>query len=140
MITLLDNTVLSNFALVGRTDLLSLALGRTGASVDEVIQEYELGVHLGRVPSVDWSWLLRLSLGEAACLALAHERGYRVLTDDRVARDIAARLRVPVSGTLGVLALLADQGRVTVPEADEVLRRMIDKGYRSPITSIGAIV
>ena len=157
MIALLDTTILSNFALVGRLELLKLALSETEAIVEEVLAEYDAGVQLGRVPPVDWSWLLVLGLGEseramderlrlrlspdeAACLAAASSRGYRVFTDDRMAREIAAQLRIPVSGTLGLLARLVDQGHLTMPQADDVLRQMVAMGYRSPIMSLAEIM
>jgi predicted nucleic acid-binding protein len=100
VIALLDNTVLSNFAVAGRVDLLRLALGDDAAAPPEVLAELQAGIDLGRLPPNDWSWLAILSLaeseravyeqllerlnaGEAACLALARRRGYRVFTDDR---------------------------------------------------------
>lgn len=157
MIALLDNTVLSNFALVGRPDLLGLAVGDTAAAVSEVLGEYQAGVELGRLPPYDWAWLPVLSLneaerviyrrlrarlnpGEAACLALAVVQGHRVLTDDRTARQIAMQMGVPVSGTLGLLLRLVDQGHLSLPEADNLLSSMIAAGYRSPIASLTEIV
>ena len=138
MIALLDNTVLSNFALVGRPELLQSALSETGATVREVLVEYEAGLHVGRLPPVDWSWLsvleiseteramyerfqARLGRGEAACLALAAVRGHRVVTDDRTAREMAMQMRIPISGTVGLLVRLVDLKRLSLSEADDLL-------------------
>ena len=51
---------------------------------------------------------LRLDVddGEAAAIALAAEKGWRVILDDRRARSVAVRLGARVIGTVGVLAIL----------------------------------
>jgi predicted nucleic acid-binding protein len=142
----LDNTVMSNFALIGRTDWLRKVWPGMLVTSEEAWAELQAGVRLGRIPDTDWSWLTVLSLteaereardelmppldeGEAACLALARSRGYAFLTDDRVARREARRLGVPLSGTIGVLKSLVDDGCVTFEEADEALQQMIALGY-----------
>ena len=63
-------------------------------------------------------------------------RGCRFLTDDRDARELARRLRIPLSGTLGVLARLIDIGCLRLEEADALLAQMIAAGYRSPVPSL----
>ena len=114
---LLDNTVLSNFALVGRMELLTVALGSQVATTPQVIDEFNEGIARGRVPETRLDWLevinlegkeetvfqellMRVNAGEAACLAVASQRNGRILTDDRDARKLAAQLKIPVSGTL----------------------------------------
>lgn len=47
---LLDNTVLSNFALVGRIELLTKALGSQVVTIPQVIDEFNDGIARGRVP------------------------------------------------------------------------------------------
>jgi predicted nucleic acid-binding protein len=155
MLALLDNTVLSNFAIVHRADLIRAAL-EEAATVTHVLDEYRAGVLRNRVPPVDWSWLSvntltdeeqglfeklasHLNIGEAACLAVAATRGGRIVTDDRDAREIAAQMRVPVSGTIGLLIRLVSTGVLSMPQADELLAEMISHGYRSPITSLRKI-
>ena len=149
----LDNTVMSNFALIGRIDWLRELWPNMLVTSEEAWAELQAGVRLGRIPDVDWSWLTILSLtgvereardelmppldrGEAACLALARSRGYAFLTDDRVARREARRLGVPISGTLGVLKSLVDEGYVSLEEANEALEQMIALGYHSPVRSL----
>jgi predicted nucleic acid-binding protein len=155
MLALLDNTVLSNFAIVRRTDLLQQAFDEA-ATASQVLDEYRAGVLIGRVPPIDWSWLpalalnddeqplfdrlmLGLNAGEAACLAIAATRNGRLVTDDRDAREFAAKMRVSVSGTIGVLARLVAIATLAVPQADQLLAEMIAAGYRSPIISLTQI-
>ena len=157
MIVLLDNTVLSNFSIVERVDLVRLALGGEVATTQAVWDELQRGIRLGRVPKQDWSWLPVLSLtedeteiyrqltrwlnaGEASCLAIAAKRGCRILTDDRDARELAAAWRVPISGTLGLLLRLVDMGVLSLDEGDDLLAKMAAAGYRSPIASLQALI
>lgn len=153
MILLLDNTVLSNFALVDRLKLLPKALENQIAAPRQVIAEYDEGVKRGILPETEWDWLQvvklesaeealfeehlrRLNPGEAACLAIAVHRNGFVLTDDRDARKLAAQLKVPVSGTLGVLLRLVQTDTLTLHEANSILQQMIDRGYRSPVHTL----
>lgn len=155
MLILLDNTVLSNFAIVRRADLLHTALEKA-ATVPQVLNEFHAGTLNGRVPPVDWSWLsiidltteeqllftriaLHLNDGEAACLAVAVSRRGQIITDDRDAREVAAQMRVSVSGAIGLLIRLVSIGILNVPQADQLLGEMISAGYRSPITSLTQI-
>lgn len=81
-----------------------------------------------------------LDAGEASCLALAASRGYRVFTDDRDARTLAARMGIPVSGTIGLLVRLVDLGEITVAEGNRLLARMITFGYYAPIDSLERVL
>jgi len=153
MIALLDNTVLSNFTIIERVELVQLALGENAATTQAVWDEFQAGINLGRLPLQDWSWLpiltmteaernlftlliRRLNAGEASCLAIAASRGYRVFTDDQDARKLAAVRHIPVSGTLGLLILLVDLEIISPIDGDNLLTKMISAGYRSPITSL----
>jgi predicted nucleic acid-binding protein len=150
---LLDNTVLSNFAVVHRPELLRVAFGDLLATSEEVFEELNAGVSRGKLPDLDWSWLPVWTLdeieeahyehflhtrnaGEASCLAMSLVRGCQFLTDDRDARELAGLFQVPISGTLGVLARLVDMNAVEFDEAESLLREMVAAGYRSPITSL----
>lgn len=54
-----------------------------------------------------------LDPGEAAVLALAEERDARlVILDDRRGRNYAERMKIPVTGTVGVLLLAKEAGRI----------------------------
>ena len=95
MILLLDNTVLSNFALVGRIDLLPEILGSQIATTSQVKEEYQAGATKNILPTISWDWLeiiklnraektlfeaymKRVNAGEASCLAVAAERNGRI--------------------------------------------------------------
>lgn len=153
MIALLDNTVLSNFTLIKRADLVQLALGEDVATTQAVWDEFQAGIDNGRLPLQDWSWLpilaltaeekplyhlltRRLNAGEASCLAIAAHRGCRVFTDDQDARELAGIRHIPVSGTLGLLLLLVDLKIISPADGDNLLIGMISSGYRSPIASL----
>lgn len=157
MLALLDNTVLSNFAAVGRPDLIRHALGADAATTEMVWREHQVGIQLGRLPAHDWSWLSirrldememplyhlfaqHLNAGEASCLAIAARSGARVFTDDRDARELAASRSIAVSGTLGLLVRLIDLQILTLSEADALLALMIAAGYRSPVVSLQQLV
>jgi predicted nucleic acid-binding protein len=150
---ILDNTVLSNFALVARFDLLIKAMEDQIATTPQVIGEFNNGVARGRLPQTSLDWLEVVNLeaeeealfqellehvnaGEASCLAVAAHRSGRVLTDDRDARKLAAQLRIPMSGTLGVLLRLVQIHSLALSEANELLGQMIAYGYRSPVKKL----
>ncbi|MCL4490060.1 MAG: DUF3368 domain-containing protein [Chloroflexi bacterium] len=157
MITILDNTLLSNFAIVQRPELIRLALADAAATTEEAFAECQTGVRIGRLPACDYSWLsvfplneseratydqlrLRLNAGEAACLAIAARRGYRVFTDDRDAREIALQMQIPISGTVGLLVRLVEQSHLSLSDANGLLTRMIASGYRSPVTDLSNLL
>jgi predicted nucleic acid-binding protein len=151
-LVLADTTLLSNFAHVQRPELLLSAF--EGLSVPRsVMAELITGVQAGRVPACDWSGLdfidlmpgeiahveaLRqtLGVGEAECIAAAVARDGSVLTDDRNARRAAVAAGLTVSGTLGVLIRLVDQGELSRTQADELLAEMQQHGYHSPVNSL----
>jgi predicted nucleic acid-binding protein len=157
VISLLDNTVMSNFAAIERPDLLRTAFGSMLATSQQAFDELQAGVRPGKLPSLDWSWLpvwtleeeevphyhrllSRLNAGEAACLAMALIRNCRILTDDRDAREFARHLKIPLSGTLGVLVRLIDLGVLNLDDADALLSQMMTAGYRSPVASLQDLV
>ena len=149
---LLDTTLLSNFARIGRLDLLMTILPEA-MTTPQVLAELGKGEAAGWLPESDWEWLEVVTLpakeqahfekmrevlgdGEASCLAVARERNGTLITDDRDARRYARRLGVAISGTLGVLALSVRRRILTLPEADSVLQAMIKQGYYSPANSL----
>jgi predicted nucleic acid-binding protein len=154
---LLDNTVLSNLALVGKMDLVfHLWAGRV-ASTPEVLNEYEVAARAGLLPPHAWADLrlveltsqevalketfsLRLGLGERSCLAVAHSRGGLLATDDADARAAPRRLGVPVTGTLGILALAVRRELMTLTQANTLLADMVAAGYRSPVERLDELV
>jgi predicted nucleic acid-binding protein len=82
----------------------------------------------------------KLQRGEAMSLAIAHQRGWRVLTDDRAARKNAERLGVSASGTLGLLRYVLQKGHLTLEEGNMLLDGMIRQArYRSPVSDLGVL-
>jgi predicted nucleic acid-binding protein len=147
-----DTTVLSNFAQIRKPELLRAAFSSLAAP-EQVLAELEKGVGLGLLPSVNWSWLdrieltpterlraeafsERLEIGESACLSVAEARQGFVLTDDLAARRFANTLGLTVTGTLGALVRLIQARVLTSEQADELLAKMILRGYRSPMASL----
>ncbi len=145
-----DNTVISNFALIGKIKLLKEKLQKKMIIPEEVKKEFLSGIDNGVIPETDISWLkvvkrigdedtlfnrfcLELGIGESACLSIAINRGWNLFTDDVDARITAQRFEVPVSGTIGMLIYLIHKKHITLEEGNRMLKGMIDKGYYSPI-------
>ncbi len=153
---LLNCTVLSNFALVGRLDLLQEAVGGRAATTEAVFQEFNEGVALGYFPQVSLEWLPVLSLsseeqaifqrlhprfgaGDASCLAVAQHRGLKVATDDGDSRRYAQRAGIPISGTLGILVQLVRSNILSLQEGNAILAEMIQQGYRAPEADLSVL-
>lgn len=150
--TVLDTTVLSNFAFIGRTDLLA-ALPRV-CTVPEVRRELRTGVdsypylqqaldHLDdtipvvelddRVVELILELEFRLDPGEAQALAVASFHGGTLVSDDRAARESARSLDVFVTGSIGVLVTAVEDGRIAESDAERWLKQWIkETAYRAP--------
>ncbi|MBI4788626.1 MAG: hypothetical protein HY782_16460 [Chloroflexi bacterium] len=151
-----NTTILSNFAAIQRVALLPRALARPLLTTPEVLDEIRAGVQAGYPHLEPLETLLlsdaspiqithltsdelttprgmrlRLHAGEASCLAIALHRGYTLGTDDLAARKIAQTKNIPLIGTVGALALCR-HGLLSLEEANTLLERLIDSGYRSP--------
>jgi predicted nucleic acid-binding protein len=147
---LLDNTVLSNFALAGELPLLKEFCRGSGATTLKVVDEFDTGVVRGLFKAPDFSWLRifdfeneieksmfarlnqRLGVGEASCLTLAILRKYDFLSDDMMVRKIAYREGVRISGSVGVLIALVKMEKITLANGNKVLSNFIRHGYFSP--------
>jgi predicted nucleic acid-binding protein len=154
---LLDNTVLSNLAVIHRTDLVVDLWGSAGCTSAQALAEYEAGTATGVRPSGAWAQLPVLELtsedeefaaslpmtlgpGERACLALAVRlRGFLV-SDDADARRIAIRHGVIVTGTVGILRDCVREGHLTLDQANRSLATMIDAGYFSPVARLDELL
>jgi predicted nucleic acid-binding protein len=80
-----------------------------------------------------------LGKGEASCIARAKERAAIVVTDDRTARKQCTSMKIPFTGTVGILKAAMLDGQISLSQADEILLRMIRAGFYSPIRSISTI-
>jgi predicted nucleic acid-binding protein len=156
-----DTCVISNFALAGAlgimenlyrdrahiTDFVAAEILRgirAGHARLEAIPKavrsgwlQEIGLRTGKERGLFETLLVSLGLGEASSIAVAKRRGFRFASDDRVARTEAARLGVPLTGTLGILVKAARGGICDLRTADAHLGKMIEAGFFSPVRSIG---
>ena len=162
-----NTTVISNFAAVGRLDLIHDLLTEVYISTD-VYGEIQDGVTEGAdhyagieghiYPFALDGWLhltplqgdeeLRLfsrlpaalHRGEASCLAIAAQRSWLFITDDARARKAARALDVPIYGTLGLLIEAVKVALLAASEADTLLSQMIALGYRSPHSTVSELL
>ena len=81
-----------------------------------------------------------LGKGEASCIAYAKERKAIVVTDDRTARKQCSLMKIPVTGTVGILKASVLDGQIPLDRADDILQKMISAGFYSPIRNIADIV
>ena len=154
-LVLLDNTVLSNFAHVNRSDLV-MDLWASCATTLEAWQEFQNGITIGKLPKNAWKGLSRielttnerqlsndlanlLGLGECTCIAAAKHRNGMFVTDDRRARQVALGLGLVVTGTLGLLVIAVERKRIALKEANQLLVEMIERGYHSPVDDLGSL-
>lgn len=154
---ILDNTVLTNFALVDRADLLFSLAQTNCVTTLAIMQEYTVGITARGLDATIWRDLplltllpaeealttalpRQLGLGERSAIAVAVQRGALLATDDAAARRIARQQGVTVTGTLGLLALAVRQSLLILTEGNDLLSAMIAQGYRSPLERLDELV
>jgi predicted nucleic acid-binding protein len=159
-----DAVTLSNFALIGRLDILVARYGARGRVGPEVLDELLDGIAAGydRLGDVEtaldagsladapplsaeerriYRELLRtLAPGEASCIARAISRGGVVVTDDRAARASAREHGVACTGTVGILKACCVDGTLRPSEADSILEAMVEGGYYGPVRRISDLL
>lgn len=152
MLLIADTTVISNFFLIGRLDLLEgiKDLCATKEVWDELevankrgileISQTNLKAEILRMDEDETESFLRLcsrfGRGEASCLAIALHRDAGILTDDLDARRFAQRGNIPVSGSIGILVKCVTNGHLSREQGNELLSQMIQKGFFSPVESL----
>lgn len=149
--TVLDTSVLSNFAQVDRLDLVETLprVVTVGVVQDELDCGVETHSYLERAVAVlgaeipvvapssaaklEEAFLETLDPGEAQVLAVAAAVDGTVVTDDSDARAVATRRDVAVTGSIGLLVRFVEDGHLSADAADASLKRWIDEaGFRSP--------
>jgi predicted nucleic acid-binding protein len=128
----------------GQLELLPKLFGRvivTGAVVEEIAAGRRMGIDLPIVEGLAWvdvrdpasaagvllAW--DLGAGESSSLSLALERpGAWVVLDDRLARQAAVSMGLPLLGTAGVLLRSKQEG--CLKEVRPVLDRLTELGFR----------
>jgi predicted nucleic acid-binding protein len=154
---LLDNTILTNFALVDRAELVTRLWPTAACTTAAVVAEYAVGVTEGLLPADAWTDLSvveltdeeaafaeslspRLGAGERTCLAVALHRQGLLASDDLDARRATDQHRVPRTGSIGILVSCVRRGILSREEAEALLGEMIACGYRSPVDSLGSLI
>lgn len=154
---LLDTTVLCNFGLVSRTDLVMRLWATAACTTPSALDEYRAGAASGLLPPDAWADLPavtlaeeetafaenlppRLGAGERTCLAVALHRQGLLVSDDLDARHAARQHGVPRTGTVGILVLCVQRGYLSRDQADVLLAEMIALGYRSPVASLAPLL
>ena len=154
---LLDNTVLSNFALAGEADLVLRLWPESTCTTPSVLDEYAAGAAAGSLPADAWAGLPVVALtqeerafaadlspglgaGERTCLAVAVHRQGLLASDDLDARRAARRCHVPATGTVGILVRCVQQGHLARDRANHLLAEMIVLGYRSPVSGLDVLL
>jgi predicted nucleic acid-binding protein len=154
---LLDNTVLSNLALVDHAQLATRLWPDRACTTSQALDEYEMGVAGGVVPGEAWCDLKvvtlteeesifasrlssRLAAGERSCLAVAAHRHGLLVSDDLDARRTARDLGIPTTGTVGILVLCVQHGYLSREEENDLLTEMIRLGYRSPVDRLDLLI
>ncbi|MDY6903154.1 MAG: hypothetical protein SWH61_00570 [Thermodesulfobacteriota bacterium] len=77
-----------------------------------------------------------LGKGEASSIAAAKSKKAIMVTDDRLARNYCSGMEVPVTGTIGILKASITDGMISLANADRILKKMIKRGYYSPVRSL----
>ena len=153
-----DTVVLSNFLLSDSIFILAERYRKRGVITWQVYDEISAGiaeypelkqvdkliedktfklVSLSRKEHPRFLQLIgHLGKGEASCVAFAKEQTAIVVTDDRSARKQCSVMKIPVTGTVGILKASALDGDISLAQADESLRKMIEAGFYSPVRSI----
>jgi hypothetical protein len=121
----------------------------SACTTDVVYNEFQAAVEQKVVPGDCWSDLPVIELteveiqlaerlprnldpGERSCLALVIHRKGLIASDDLVARRTAASFHVPITGTIGILAVCINNRFVSLDEGNNLLKQMISTGYHSP--------
>lgn len=156
-----DNTVLTNFSIVGQTDLLQRLYQDKACTTLMVVDEIQRGLEGGYAylqpvkeaffPLNADGWITVLPLespqeqalyvefssslgaGEASGLVLALVRSLTLATDDRAARRLATKRGIKLTGTVGILVRLVREGHLTLESGNDLLGQMIKLRYRSPV-------
>ena len=150
--TVLNTTVLSNFAHVDEVELLfDLPRVVTVAAVREELEDgaenhpyltsgiaaLDAGIPVFSLSDTEGetetALLKTLDPGEAQALAVAEIADGIFVTDDGDARRTAKQRDVEITGSIGLLVRFVDNGRISSETADSHLKRWIDEaGFRSP--------
>ena len=100
----------------GRHDISAMAIEQT---------EWLIITPVAHIPPAITEWGLGAGESSVLALALAHP-GAEAIIDDLAGRKCAARLSIPVRGTLGIVLIAKNRG--LIPKARPVLEEMMTAG------------
>jgi predicted nucleic acid-binding protein len=96
-------------------------------------------IKVGNKLAVD-SLSVHLGKGEAEAIVLAKEKNALLIIDDKDGRAMAENLKVPVTGTVGLLMLAAEDGKINLKKAlDDLIAsgfRLSDSEYKKMIGGV----
>ena len=159
---LFDTVALSNFMLAEALFLLEKRYHGKGLISDEVYTELASGFvaypELRRIDVLLEKKIFRLTgltpkernsyqklishlgKGESSCIAIAENRkSITLVTDDRAARTQCMLLKIPMTGTIGILKASVAAGVLSLSKADDILHTMILNGFYSPVRHLADI-
>ncbi len=157
-----DTVVLSNFLLSDSTFLLKERYSKRGIITREVYDEISAGISgypklkfvdeliddntfsLLSLSGTEHKYYLEmighLGKGEASCIAFAKIQNAIVATDDRAARRRCSQMKIPITGTIGILKASMLGGHIGLIQVDEILSKMQKAGFYSPVRSIADVL
>jgi predicted nucleic acid-binding protein len=126
-----DSTCLIGLEQIGRLDLLP-SLFEPIHAPPEVGRECGLSAIWLKIenpsnPKLISALKVMVDAGEAEAIALAAERSWKIVLDDRRARDVAQRMALKIIGTVGILVRAKREG--LVPWIKPLLNELTDKGF-----------
>lgn len=126
-----DSTCLIGLEQIGRLDLLP-NLFEPICAPPEVQHESGFSYEWLRIETpvnLDLISALKVMVddGEAEAIALAVERNWKIVLDDRRARDLAQRLGLKIIGTVGILVRAKRSG--LLPWINPLLNELTEKGF-----------
>jgi len=126
-----DSTCLIGLEQIGRLDLLP-NLFEPICAPPEVQREsgfFSEWLRIETPANPDFISALKVMVddGEAEAIALAVERNWKIVLDDRRARDLAQRLGLKIIGTVGILVRAKRSG--LLPWINPLLNELTEKGF-----------
>ncbi len=144
----IDNTVLSNFAVIGKIGLLYKILKDDAFTTEEVEVEFRYKPSFKKVKikfdvvntsakdledferTLQITGPMGLHSGEISCiLSIINGKADVILTDDLLARKYCKKVGIKVHGTVFVLAIAVKEKILTIDQAEKILNKMKEKGY-----------
>lgn len=107
--------------------------------LSRAVEAFDEGLPVSDIPPdiAEENLRKRLDHGEAEALRGTADHDGTIATDDLAARRLATELNIPVTGSIGLLVLGIERGRIDTETADkwiETWRK--ERGYYAPVESV----